>query len=591
MSKLICVAVLLLSILSCDNENEASRIQVSGVVQKGPFIQGAEVQIRILDSHFEPTGSVFFSETRDDFGSFSVANVNSGPVEVVTNGYFFNELAGKLSNSTIALNAIADASAGVVNVNLLTSLSADRIKYLVLSEKKSLAEASDQAQREVLNVFHIVSTDVVPFSQIDLSRSDESSAILLAVSCILLYGNDEAGLSEQIRKISTDLQEDGTLDDTSIKGALRAQSMQIFQPTVDYVINRLKERFAALGTEINPPDFFPYVDTDGDGIINLNQVRTPRFIPPAQQVPPPFTDAPYIYSTDIEVELVCATPGSTIYYTVDQTTPTTASLRYTDPIKLKGEGTHVVKAVAVKEGMDNSVVSTQDYVIKYLVGPYPKIDKLAGVYNQDILVSFAEKPNTKIYYTLDGQEPTLASDVYTAPISIAGNGTFKVLKAFAAGENVFPGKTITSYYKIDYNSNPDNPMTGLSVDEFRQLIAGKWVGQYWTYYINPDFIYYTVEADIGLDGAFQSKLVYSSWSENDTYVHYQYHKFNSINLQSVLPDGKAEGFAGVTDPEWPLADFPARVKDVILSNNGDFLSFTINYASWEHSLILVRRPE
>ncbi|MBR0512036.1 MAG: chitobiase/beta-hexosaminidase C-terminal domain-containing protein, partial [Ruminococcus sp.] len=53
--------------------------------------------------------------------------------------------------------------------------------------------------------------------------------------------------------------------------------------------------------------------------------------------------------------------GAAIYYTVDGTEPTTASTAYTAPIAV--EKTTTIKAIAVKEGMDNSDVATAKYII------------------------------------------------------------------------------------------------------------------------------------------------------------------------------------------------------------------------------------
>ena len=63
------------------------------------------------------------------------------------------------------------------------------------------------------------------------------------------------------------------------------------------------------------------------------------------------------------ITLETSTPGATIYYTTDGSTPTTSSNVYTDGIDL--DESMVIKAIAVKKGMNNSSVSTFDYVIRY----------------------------------------------------------------------------------------------------------------------------------------------------------------------------------------------------------------------------------
>ncbi len=62
-----------------------------------------------------------------------------------------------------------------------------------------------------------------------------------------------------------------------------------------------------------------------------------------------------------EVSLACGTEGATIYYTIDGTNPSAASLVYSAPIVVNESLT--INAIAVKEGMDDSVVATASYTV------------------------------------------------------------------------------------------------------------------------------------------------------------------------------------------------------------------------------------
>jgi hypothetical protein len=72
-----------------------------------------------------------------------------------------------------------------------------------------------------------------------------------------------------------------------------------------------------------------------------------------------------VYTTAQSVTLTCATSGATIYYTLDGSTPTTASSVYSGSITigLGGVGTAVrtLKAYAVRTGLNNSSVMTENY--------------------------------------------------------------------------------------------------------------------------------------------------------------------------------------------------------------------------------------
>ena len=71
-----------------------------------------------------------------------------------------------------------------------------------------------------------------------------------------------------------------------------------------------------------------------------------------------------------------STPGATIYYTTNGTTPTTTSTPFTAPIAVGG--TTTINAIAVAPGYLNSTVSTATYTINlpvpaaaHRLGPAP----------------------------------------------------------------------------------------------------------------------------------------------------------------------------------------------------------------------------
>lgn len=68
-----------------------------------------------------------------------------------------------------------------------------------------------------------------------------------------------------------------------------------------------------------------------------------------------------IYSTTT-ISISCATSGAEIYYTVDNSTPTTASTKYTGAFLAKQNPT-TVKAIAVKAGMADSEIASKQYVV------------------------------------------------------------------------------------------------------------------------------------------------------------------------------------------------------------------------------------
>ena len=68
------------------------------------------------------------------------------------------------------------------------------------------------------------------------------------------------------------------------------------------------------------------------------------------------------FSGSQQVTITCATQGAKIYYTTDGTAPTAAGTPYTAPFTISS--TTTVKAIAVKDGMDDSAAATAQFTKK-----------------------------------------------------------------------------------------------------------------------------------------------------------------------------------------------------------------------------------
>ena len=68
-----------------------------------------------------------------------------------------------------------------------------------------------------------------------------------------------------------------------------------------------------------------------------------------------------------KVTITSATEGAKIYYTLDESVPTTASVEYDQPIELTGDMT--IKAIAVADGYLESEVATAVYTVKKIAVP------------------------------------------------------------------------------------------------------------------------------------------------------------------------------------------------------------------------------
>jgi hypothetical protein len=182
---------------------------------------------------------------------------------------------------------------------------------------------------------------------------------------------------------------------------------------------------------------------------NLSSSQTP--VPTVVETPS-LTPAAGTYNTDQIVTLSTTTSGASIHYTLDGSEPTSSSTQYTTPISVAGNGTSLtIKAIAIKSGMKDSSVTSGGYVIDYGIVVTPTMSPGAGTHSSDQSVSLSTNTSgATIYYTTNGTDPTTSSTQYTAPISVAGNGTTMNIKAFAVKAGLGNSSISSGTYTIAY---------------------------------------------------------------------------------------------------------------------------------------------
>ena len=156
---------------------------------------------------------------------------------------------------------------------------------------------------------------------------------------------------------------------------------------------------------------------------------------------PSFSPSPGTYNTPQTVTLSDATPGVTIYYTTNGSTPTTSSPVYTSPITISSNTT--LQAIAVGNGYGTSPDALGIYQIVALA---PNFSPSPGTYNTPQTVTLSDAtPGVTIYYTTNGSTPTSSSPVYSGPITISSNTT---LQAIAVGNGYGTGPDALGVYQI-----------------------------------------------------------------------------------------------------------------------------------------------
>jgi hypothetical protein len=256
-------------------------VSLHGAVQKGPFLVGSTVVISVLDVELNALGQVFTTETTNDLGEFDITFAVAGPVALEATGYYYDELAGRLSASVLSLRALyAPAASGPqqAHVNLVTHLTTERVKSLV-GAGLAFAAAQAQAEAELLSQLAITPAGFAPAGRgIDMTVTGgdtDDNAYLMAVSAVLLQvvsdrtagssSSAEAELQTLLNRTALDFA-DGVLED-----ALREEIyIALFYLPVERVRQNLARRLAELGSTGATPDVSRVIDQDRDGLANAD---------------------------------------------------------------------------------------------------------------------------------------------------------------------------------------------------------------------------------------------------------------------------------------------------------------------------------
>jgi len=148
------------------------------------------------------------------------------------------------------------------------------------------------------------------------------------------------------------------------------------------------------------------------------------------------------------ITLTSPTEGASIYYTIDNSTPTTESTPYAEPIWINTEVT--IKAIAVKTGMLDSEVMSESYsvdsTVPYFEVQYPLAGDLGPAGSKQVSIKLRISEDARAYYVVvpdDAPSPSVAQvlaglggageeAMLASHVDVTGNATVELTIVFEA---------------------------------------------------------------------------------------------------------------------------------------------------------------
>lgn len=143
---------------------------------------------------------------------------------------------------------------------------------------------------------------------------------------------------------------------------------------------------------------------------------------------PTFNPLPGTFTTSQSVALASTTTGATIYFTIDGTTPTRSSHKFSTPFKVSA--TETVEAMTTATGFNDSAVVIAHYTINPSATPTatPKFSPAPGAYASATTVTLSDTTSgASIFFTTNGSTPTAESTKYTGPFKVSVTTTVKAI--------------------------------------------------------------------------------------------------------------------------------------------------------------------
>lgn len=243
-------------IVEPDGPGSNKYAHIEGYAQKGQLIKGSQVTAFVLDEDLKATGKSYPANISDDLGAFAVdVKVEEPYLELRAEGYYFNEITGEVSESPIYLEAMGNSQSDKLNINLFTTITKPRIKKL-LAEDKGWDTSTLTAQEELLAALG-VKEQTEDFTDIDITGTDRSDAILLAFACIIQQDRSISEIVALIQNAASEFEAEGKLTEKTANAILANRAnvdpFEIAHNIADYYSEK-----SITGKSL--PAFYKYLD-------------------------------------------------------------------------------------------------------------------------------------------------------------------------------------------------------------------------------------------------------------------------------------------------------------------------------------------
>ena len=160
---------------------------------------------------------------------------------------------------------------------------------------------------------------------------------------------------------------------------------------------------------------------------------------------PTFSPSAGTYYAPQTITISDATPGTTIYYTTNNTFPSTSSPSCTSPCTVLISSSSTVRAMAIGNGISQSNTVVASYTI---AANAPAFSPGSGTYSTAQLITISDStPGVTIYYTTNNTFPSTSSPSCSSSCSVLISVSSTV-RAMALGNGISQSNTAFAVYTI-----------------------------------------------------------------------------------------------------------------------------------------------